>query len=143
MLTIARLSLAEAHALIAGARDEAERIAVPMCIAVSDESGHLIAFERMDGGKALSTQLAQDKAMSAAVSRKPTHQYNAECVPGRLTFGIHTALGGRFNVMGGGLPVAAGEDVQQVVGGIGVSGGTPEQDVACAEAGLAGFRQGA
>lgn len=137
MLTVARLSLDDAQTLIAGARAKARDIGVPMCIAVTDESGHLIAFERMDGAKTLSTQLAQDKAMTAAISRKPTHQYNADCVPGQLTFGIHTTLGGRFSVVGGGLPVSANG---QVVGGLGLSGGAPEQDIACAEAGLADFR---
>ncbi|MBB3355206.1 uncharacterized protein GlcG (DUF336 family) [Rhizobium sp. BK049] len=51
MLTINRLSLADARILIEGARGRAEEIGVPMCIAVTDESGQLIAFERMDGGK--------------------------------------------------------------------------------------------
>ncbi|WP_261338347.1 GlcG/HbpS family heme-binding protein [Rhizobium leguminosarum] len=48
MLTIKRLDLNDARALIAGARAKAEEIGVPMCIAVADESGQLIAFERMD-----------------------------------------------------------------------------------------------
>lgn len=136
MLSIPRLSLAEARVLIAGAADKAREIAVPMCIAVCDESGNLIAFERMDGAKVLSVTLAQNKAMTAAIARKPTADYNAACQPGQLTFGIHTALEGRFSVMGGGLPVIVDG---QVVGGIGLSSGTPEQDIACAEAGLAQF----
>jgi len=136
MLSIPRLSLADARVLIAGAAAKAEEIGVPMCIAVCDESGNLIAFERMDGAKVLSVTLAQNKAMAAAIARKPTAAYNEACQPGQLTFGIHTALEGRFSVMGGGLPVV----VQgQVVGGIGLSSGTPEQDIACAEAGVAGF----
>ena len=51
MLTIRRLDLVEAQAMIAAARAAAEEIGVPMCIAVTDESGLLIAFERMDGAK--------------------------------------------------------------------------------------------
>ena len=73
MLSIPRLALADAQTLIAGARKEAQRIRVPMCIAVTDESGNLIAFERMDGAKVLSVQLSQDKAFTAAISRRPTH----------------------------------------------------------------------
>lgn len=134
MLTIERLSIEDARLLIGGARRKAEAIAVPMCIAVCDESGNLIAFERMDGGKILSVTLAQNKAMTAAVSRNPTAFYNEKCVPGNLAFGIHTALEGRFCIVGGGLPVTLGSTV---VGGIGLSSGTPEQDIACAEAGLA------
>lgn len=133
MLTINRLSHDEALLLIEGARLKAIEIGVPMCIAVVDESGHLIAFERMDGGKVTSITVAQDKAFTAAAARKATHDYNAACVPGNLVFGIHTALGGRLSVVGGGLPVMVDG---QVVGGIGLSSGTPQQDMECAEAGI-------
>ncbi|MCP5365934.1 MAG: heme-binding protein [Hyphomicrobiales bacterium] len=133
MLTIHRLSHDEARVLIDGARDKAREIGVPMCIAVVDEGGNLIAFERMDGGKVTSVTLAQDKAFTAAAARKATHEYNEACVPGSLVFGVHTALGGRLCVVGGGLPVAVDGEV---VGGIGVSSGTPQQDMACAQAGI-------
>ena len=132
MLQIQRLSLEEAREALAGARAQAVEIGVPMCIAVVDESGTPIAFERMDGGKVHSVQVAIDKAFTAASARKATHEYNAACVPGNLVFGIHTALGGRLCVVGGGLPI----NVDGVtVGGIGVSSGSPQQDMACAEAG--------
>lgn len=136
MLTISRLSQADAQVLIAGARAKASEIGVPMCIAVVDESGNLIAFERMDGGKITSITIAQDKAFTAAAARKATHEYNAACVPGNLVFGIHTAIGGRLCVVGGGLPVLV-EGV--VVGGIGISSGTPQQDMTCAQAGIDHF----
>ena len=51
MLTIRRLDIADAQILMTGARQKAKEIGVPMCIAICDESGQLIAFERMDGGK--------------------------------------------------------------------------------------------
>ncbi|MCW2309358.1 GlcG/HbpS family heme-binding protein [Rhodobium gokarnense] len=136
MQTIKRLSHAEARILIAGARDKAMQIGVPMCISIVDESGNLIAFERMDGGKVHSIQLSMDKAFTAASARKATHEYNAACTPGSLVFGIHTALGGRISVVGGGFPVVVDGEV---VGGIGLSSGTPQQDMECAEAGLAAF----
>jgi uncharacterized protein GlcG (DUF336 family) len=136
MLNIKRLSLDDARLLIRGATKRAQTIKVPMVIAVVDESGHLIAFERMDGGKILSTTLATDKAMTAAISRKGTHEYNAAALPGELTFGIQTTLQGRFSIVGGGRPVAIGKDV---VGGIGVSGGAPEQDMDVAQAGIDHF----
>ncbi len=133
MLTIQRLSYADAALLISGAEAKAQEINVPMCIAVVDESGHLIAFKRMDHGKPLSTTLAQDKAYTAAISRKATADYNAAAVPGNLTNGIQMAAGGRFSTVGGGIPVfSAGV----VVGAVGLSGGAPEQDIACAEAGI-------
>ena len=133
MLTIQRLDVADARKLIAGAAAKATEIGVPMCIAVVDESGHLIAFERMDGGKATSVTIAQDKAFTAGAARKATHEYNAANVPGQLAFGIHTEVGGRLSSVGGGLPVISGG---VVVGGIGLSSGTPQQDMDCAQAGI-------
>jgi len=133
VLQIQRLSVNDAWTAIAGARDQAMEIGTPMCIAVVDESGTPVAFERMDGGKVHSVQLAIDKAFTAASSRRGTHEYSALCIPGNLAFGIHTALGGRFCIVGGGLPVTV-EGV--TVGGIGVSSGTPQEDMLCAEAGL-------
>ena len=136
MLTINRLSLADAYVLIEGARNKSKDIGVPMCIAVTDESGTLLAFERMDGGRVTSTIIAQDKAFTAAGARKATHEYNEVCQPGNLAFGIHTAIGGRLCVAGGGLPVFVDGEI---VGGIGLSSGTPVQDMECAQAGVDHF----
>lgn len=133
MLSINRLSLADAHILIEGAKQKAVSIGVPMCIAVADESGNMIAFERMDGGKITSISIAQDKAFTAGAARKNTHDYNAVNVPGNLAFGIHTEVGGRISTVGGGYPVMI---EGECVGGIGVSSGTPAQDMECGEAGL-------
>jgi len=132
-LSIKRLSLSDANHLIDGAKKKAQEIGVPMCIAIADESGNLIAFDRMDGGKVTSITIAQDKAFTAAAARKATHEYNEACIPGNLVFGIHTALGGRLCVVGGGLPVVVDGEV---VGGIGLSSGTPQQDMQCAQAGV-------
>ena len=133
MQTIKRLDSQEAKLLIEGARNKSREIGVPMCIAIVDESGNLLAFERMEGGKVTSITIAQDKAFTAAAARKATHEYNEACVPGSLVFGIHTSMGGRLCVVGGGLPVSvAGE----VVGGIGISSGTPVQDMEVAQAGI-------
>ena len=136
MLTIKRLSLADSKLLIDGAKQKAAEIGVPMCIAIVDEGGNLIAFERMDGGKITSAIIAQDKAFTAAGAKKATHEINAVCQPGKLAFGIHTAIGGRLCVVGGGLPVVVDGDV---VGGIGLSSGTPQQDIECAQAGIDHF----
>ena len=138
MLTVNRLSHADALILIHGAREKAYEIGVPMCISVVDESGNLIAFERMDGGKVTSITISADKAYTAAAARKATHEYNAVNVPGNLAFGIHTEVGGRLSSVGGGFPVTVDGEV---VGGIGLSSGTPAQDMECAEAGLKHFYQ--
>ncbi len=136
MLTIKRLSIAEAEILIEGAARKARVMNVPMCIAVTDESGHLIKFDRMVGGKISSISIAIDKAYTGAVARRGTHVYNQLCVPGKPTFGIHISNGGRFSIIGGGLPVTV-DDL--IVGGIGISAGTAEQDLECAEAALQYF----
>jgi uncharacterized protein GlcG (DUF336 family) len=137
MKTIHRLDLEDARRLIAGASLHAQDICVPMCIAVTDEAGQLIAFERMEGGKVTSTTIAIDKAFTAAAAKKATHDYGAASQPGAPAYGINSAIGGRLMVVGGGLPVLfEGE----VVGGIGVSSGTPVQDQAVAEAGIAYWR---
>lgn len=136
MLSMKRLDQQDSQSLIEGARAKANEIGIPMCIAITDESGNLIAFERMDGGKISSVTIAQDKAYTAAAARKATHDYNAACVPGSLVFGIHTSMGGRLCVVGGGLPVSVDGEV---VGGIGLSSGTPQQDMECAQAGIDHF----
>lgn len=136
MLTIRRLDLTDARRLIAAARARADEIGVPMCIAVTDESGQLIAFERMDGGKVTSTTIAIDKAFTAAAAKKATHEYGAASQPGAPAYGIASAIGGRLMVVGGGFPIIVDSDV---IGGIGVSSGTPAQDQDVAQAGIAGW----
>ena len=136
MLEIKRLSLDDARLLIRGATKRANAIKVPMVIAVVDESGHLIAFERMDGAKILSVGLSADKAFTAAISKRPTHEYNEICQPGNLANGIHTSSGGQFSIVDGGFPVVIRNTV---VGAIGLSGGAVEQDMECAEAAVRGI----
>ena len=136
MISVKRLSIEDARILIDGAREKAQEIGVPMCIAVTDDSGNLIAFERMDGGKAHSIEVAQDKAFTAGAARKATHEYNAVNTPGNLAFGIHTEAGGHISTVGGGLPVVIEGDC---VGGIGASSGSPQQDMEVSQAGLDHF----
>ena len=138
MLNIKRLSIDEAQILIEGSIIKSNEIGVPMCIAVTDESGHLIRFDRMDGGKVSSISIAVDKAFTGAVARRGTHVYNQLCVPGQPTFGIHVTNGGHFSVIGGGLPVTVDGEI---VGGVGISSGTAEQDQVVAEAAVAYFHQ--
>lgn len=133
MLTIRRLDIVDARVLIAGARSRAEEIGVPMCIAVTDESGQLMAFERMDGGKITSSFIAQDKAYTAAGAKRTTESYGEASQPGKPAYGINSAIGGRLLVVAGGLPVIVDGEV---VGGIGLSSGTPAQDTECAEAAI-------
>ena len=136
MIAVNRLCIEDARILIEGARQKAAQIGIPMCIAVTDDSGNLIAFERMNGGKAHSVHVSIDKAYTAGSARKATHEYNAANVPGNLAFGIHTESGGRISTVGGGLPVFIDD---QCVGGIGASSGSPQQDMEVSQAGLDHF----
>lgn len=136
MQTITRLDLNDARILLEGARTRADEIGVPMCIAITDEGGNLIAFERMDGGKVTSSIIAIDKSYTAAGAKKATHEYGEVSQPGKPAYGIASAIGGRLMVVGGGLPVLVDG---AVVGGIGVSSGTPGQDQDVAQAGIDKF----
>ncbi len=122
-----------AQRIIAAAEAKASELGTPMVIAVSDESGVLKAFSRMDGAALLSVQIAQDKAYTAVGFGMPTdgwHDFIKDDPP--LASG---AVGGieRLVVFGGGYPVKVGD---RVVGAIGVSGGHYSQDMEVAQAGL-------
>jgi len=138
MLTLQRLDIADAKLLIAGARAKAIEIGVPMCIAVTDESGNLIAFERMDGSKVTSINLAIDKSYTATGIQKSTQALHEGNQPGKPAHGIASTLAGRMVAVGGGVPVFASG---VVVGGIGVSSGSPAQDHDVAAAGADAFHK--
>jgi glc operon protein GlcG len=112
------LTLAGAQAVVSAAAAKAREIGVEECIAVVDRGGALIAFARTDGGRIGSIPVALTKAVSAATRRRPTAEENA----------------GDITNIGGGLPIVVGG---QVVGGIGVSSGTVDEDLAVAQAGVA------
>ena len=136
MLTIKRLDIEDANRLIAGARAKAIEIGVPMCVAITDESGNLIAFERMNGGKITSINLAIDKSFTAVGIQKGTDALGEVNQPGMPAHGISSTLGGRMVTIAGGLPVTF---EGQVVGGVGVSSGSPAQDYEVALAGILAF----
>lgn len=125
MQTIRRLGLAEATVLVQAASSRAAEIATPMCIAVADESGTLIAFIREDGAKPTSVSIAVDKAFTAAGARNHTAFYGGVSQPGGPAWGIDGTNGGHFTAIGGGVHVL---EEGTVVGGVGVSGGTAAQD---------------
>jgi uncharacterized protein GlcG (DUF336 family) len=133
VLTINRLSIEDARLILRGAQQKAEEIGVPMCTAVVDESGNLIAFERLDGGKITSISIAVDKAFTAAAARNPTRFYGDNSQPGKPTWGIQGTNGGRFCVVPGGLPVVVNDTI---VGGVGCSTGTGDEDEEVAQAAI-------
>lgn len=132
-----RLSLQGARLVMAAATRKAAALRVPMDIAVVDDGGHLIVFNRMDGAKLSSIDIAISKAWTAACSRRPTHEYAEIAGPGRPAYGIHMTNDGRFTIVGGGLPIRIGNGV---LGGIGCSGGTVHQDREVAQSGIVALR---
>jgi uncharacterized protein GlcG (DUF336 family) len=130
VITIRRLSIDDARVLIEGAEEKSREIGIPMCSAVTDEAGNLLAFTRMDGAKISSIDIAISKAFTGAAAKKGTHEYNQLAVPGKPTFGIHVTNRGRFSIIGGGLPIIINDEV---VGGIGISGGTADDDLIVAQ----------
>lgn len=113
--------------------------------AVVDAGGHLVHFQRMDRAEIAGPTLAVDKAFTAVAHRTATADLGPLAAPGGDLAGLQANGSGRYVVFGGGLPCWRGDpDVDGVVvGGIGVSGGTAEQDVACAQAALDVFARDA
>jgi uncharacterized protein GlcG (DUF336 family) len=128
-----RLTLQGARLIMASAVRKAAAIGVPLDIAVVDDAGHLLVFNRMDGAKLSSIDIAICKAWTAACTRRPTHEYAEIASPGRPAYGIHVSNHGRFMIVGGGLPIFV---EGRIVGGIGCSSGTTQQDREVAMAGI-------
>lgn len=117
--------------LCATALATAKEIGALVSVAVVDGGGNLVAFVRMDGAEIAGPTLAVDKAYTAVAHRVATDVLGVLAGPGGPLQGLASAAGGRYVCFGGGKPLWADG---LVVGGIGVSGGTVEQDVACAKA---------
>ncbi len=126
------IDIATAERAIAAAAKKATELGLKMCIAISDESGDLKAFGRMDGAPKLSIQIAEDKAFTAASYGLPTHVwYDFIKDDPPLLHGItHTP---RLIIYGGGFPIVL---EGEVVGAIGISGGHYKQDMECARVAL-------
>jgi uncharacterized protein GlcG (DUF336 family) len=130
------VTLDAARSVVDAARAKAEEIGVPMNIAVVDDGNNLTAFERMDGAWLGSIDIAQNKAYTARSFDMSTKDLAPLCQPNQPLFGIHASNQGRLIIFAGGIPLTSGD---QVVGAIGVSGGSVEQDHEVAEAGVAAF----
>ena len=124
-----QMTLSLALQLIEAAREKARKIGVPMVIAIVDAGGNLVAQQRMDNALLVSINISLNKAYTAVASQLPTHELAPVAQPQQPLFGIHNADGGRIVIFGGGFPLKAGG---VIIGGIGVSGGTVEQDMDCA-----------
>jgi glc operon protein GlcG len=127
-----KLMLEGARAVLAAAQRRAHEIHCPMNIAVVDDGAHLLVFERMDGAKPSSVAIALVKAQAAAMRRAPTGPAMAgEQVNLPVALGLAMASPSEQTPIRGGVPLVVDG---QVVGAIGVSAGTEEQDLDVARA---------
>jgi uncharacterized protein GlcG (DUF336 family) len=111
----------------------ASRAAVPVAVCVIDTHGNVILKHRMSGASAFSIELSERKAYTSALVGMRTTDLLPLVQPGQDLFPLMTVAGGRYCAMGGGAPVM---QEGERVAGVGVSGGTVDQDVAILEAGL-------
>jgi uncharacterized protein GlcG (DUF336 family) len=129
------LTLDLAEKFIAAAKAKAQAEGWAMSIAVVDTAGNLVALARMDGARWLTAKIGESKAFTAATFRRSSMEV-ADLAKSRpqLIDSVGTIIGKPLLLAGGGLPlIVKGE----LLGGVGASGGTEEQDIECAKAGLA------
>jgi uncharacterized protein GlcG (DUF336 family) len=129
----ASITLETARRVLAAAETKAHEMGIPSTIAITDESGILKAFSRMDGAPLLTVQIAQDKAYTASSFGMATHGWHdfIQNDPPLLHGLVKTE---RLIIFGGGYPILQDGTL---IGGIGVSGGHYTQDMEIAQAGLA------
>ena len=134
--TIKTIQLPDARRIIAAATKKAEDIGQPMNIAVVDAGGNLLAFERMENAWLGSIDIAQKKAWTSRAFDITTKDLGENSQPGNQFFGIHASNDGKVMIFAGGIPI---KQDGKVVGAIGISGGSGEQDHTVAQAGAAAF----
>jgi uncharacterized protein GlcG (DUF336 family) len=137
-----KLELEEARNMVAAAIRKAEEIGVLETVCVVDEGGYPLALERMDRARITGPQIAWNKAFTAAGHKRATHLFNqapnGPALPGNEAFGIQWSFEGKFAIFVGGFPIVVDDEV---VGGIGLSGGNGEQDTACGVAALQSLQE--
>ena len=130
------LTLKDAQRVIMAAEKKAQEIGQPMNIAVVDEGGNLKAHARMDNAWIGSIDISINKAFTSRAFDIETKELAKHSQSGGQFFGIHVSNHGRIMIFAGGMPL---KKDGKVVGAIGVSGGSGDQDHAVAEAGAQAF----
>ncbi|HXN29028.1 MAG TPA: heme-binding protein [Candidatus Acidoferrales bacterium] len=112
---------------------EAAKVKIPVSVCVMDIHGNIVLLHRMNGAPAFSMELSERKAYTSALVGLRTIEILPMVQPGQPLFPLATVAGGKYCAMGGGVPV---KSEGAVIAGIGVSGGTVEQDISIVEAAL-------
>ncbi|RID88391.1 heme-binding protein [Peribacillus asahii] len=135
---MSQINLELAKKLIESAEKEANEIKVPMVISIVDEGGNFIACHRMDNALLVSVDIAQNKAWTSVAMKMPTADLAQAAGAGKELYGINTTNNGRVVVFGGGIPLWKDG---QVIGAVGVSGGSVEQDIQVAQSAVQVFSE--
>ncbi|QRG69226.1 GlcG/HbpS family heme-binding protein [Brevibacillus choshinensis] len=133
---MSQITLQAAKTLMESAENEAKRMGVPMVICIVDEGGNFVACHRMDNALLASVDIAQNKAWTAVALKMPTALLAELATPGSELYGIHATNNGRIVIFGGGIPLRM---QNKIVGAVGVSGGSVEQDIQVAQAAVQAF----
>lgn len=136
MRAVLKLELEEARVMIAAGIQAAIEANAAETICIVDDGGHLIALERMNGARNTSPEMAAAKAFTASGHRRSTHLFTRPGGSATMhgeAFGIHAMMPGKFAIFVGGFPIVVNGNV---VGGVGVSGGNGEDDIAVGVAAL-------
>jgi uncharacterized protein GlcG (DUF336 family) len=128
------VTLADAKRMLSAAEAKAASLGIAYNIAIVDAGGHLVAFVRQDGALIGSIDLAIDKAITARFFDKTTSELATLAQSGQQLFGIQVSNAGKVVIFGGGIPIVSKGNI---VGAVGTSAGTVEQDIEVAEAGIA------
>ena len=133
-----KLTLVSAQKMVNAAVTKAESMGIRISVALVDPGGHVIVKARMDGAWFLTNDICEGKAYTAVALHRTTEEFVGKVATLRPQFyaGLAALSGGKITAAGGGIPVKQGDEI---IGGIGVSGGTPEQDIECANAAIAAF----
>ena len=131
---MATLTLADATRITEAARTHAADLGTPVTITVVDGGGNVRTQTRMDGARFGTLNVSANKAFTAAAFGAPTKVLTDLVQPGAPLFGFADAMGGRFVSFAGGVPLVRDEEV---IGAIGISGGSVDQDQAIADTGAA------
>lgn len=122
------ISLSLALALTEKVKQKAREMGVKAVIAVADAGANTISLQSMDGAYIASADIAINKAFTVVSLKMPTKNLASLAAPGGSLYGIQFTNGGKIVIFGGGVPLYSKDG--QIIGGIGISGGTAEQDTA-------------
>lgn len=132
-LKVNKITLKMAKEILEKAEKKAESINVPVVIAIVDDGGNLIAQHRMDNSILISITVAFNKAYTAIALKMPTEKLHDLVLPGKPLYGLENIGDGKLCIIGGGIPIISNGNI---IGAIGVSGGSVDEDIQIAQAAL-------